>query len=203
MHRAPDAGHQLRTMLAALPLLILCACDKPVVLGPGVFAPEPPRQQAIDATPLTSGDFLLQPRADFEITAKLLASKRYRFDELAAIAPWDFALGWGVASDEGALAGTRVTQGGRKMYWHLYDAPLSLDAIERHSANVHLIPASEEIHRQLSAVPRGAIVTLTGQLVDVTSPAGAFTPTSLTRTDTGAGACEILRVESFSVTSTP
>jgi hypothetical protein len=44
-----------------------------------------------------------------------------------------------------------------------------------------------------------AVVHLRGTLVDATRDDGAWLRTSLTRTDTGAGACEVMLVESFEV----
>lgn len=85
------------------------------------------------------------------------------------------------------------------MYWHLYDSPLDIRLVEQSSANVHLIPASDEITAALAAAPIGAIVHLAGDLVDVTLPNGDHVPSSLTRTDTGPGACEILFLRSIQV----
>ncbi len=45
----------------------------------------------------------------------------------------------------------------------------------------------------------GQIVTIGGFLVDVTGPGGFTWNTSLIRTDTGNGACEIVWVESLDV----
>jgi hypothetical protein len=45
----------------------------------------------------------------------------------------------------------------------------------------------------------GQIVTIGGYLVDVRGPNGFTWNTSLTRGDTGNGACEIVWVESLSV----
>ncbi len=174
----------------------LFACgEKSITYGPGVRAPAAPVQTSIADTELRVDDYVLTERADFSLTGKLLAKRRYRWDDLAGVAPWDFAVAWGALSDEVILAETRLVQGGRLMYWHLYDSPLPLTEVERSSANLHLIPGSEAIGEQLAAVPRGAIVTVRGRLVDVRLPDGKTIPTSLSRFDTGVGACEILKVE--------
>ncbi|CAN0585506.1 unnamed protein product, partial [Ectocarpus sp. 12 AP-2014] len=55
----------------------------------------------------------------------------------------------------------------------------------------------------LAAAPRGAIVALKGELVDLIHPDGRITPTSMTRLDRGAGACEILLVSEANVRLTP
>jgi hypothetical protein len=73
--------------------------------------------------------------------------------------------------------------------------------IETHSANWHVIPGSDDIRAVLDELRAGSLVELRGQLVDIE---GAQTRmrTSLTRDDTGAGACEILLASSVSVRET-
>ena len=76
--------------------------------------------------------------------------------------------------------------------------------IQSHVANHHLVPASEDVAREMKRVAKGDRVTLSGKLVDVEirDRAGriAFrSPTSLSREDVGSGACEQLWVESIEV----
>jgi hypothetical protein len=179
--------------------LLAAGCGESVMLGEGAFAAEAPRQWEISAAPFSRGDFLLEPKAGYQITAKVLSKRRYRWDELAPLAPWDFALGWGTLSDERWLRPTKVTQGGRFMFWHLYESPLNIDMVNQSSANVHLIPANSDILASIAKTPKGAIVTLQGQLVNVHFSDQRVIPTSLTRLDTGPGACEILLVESVTI----
>jgi hypothetical protein len=193
-------GRNLRAvgalLLMTLTVAALAACSRgrDVVLGPGVMAPHAPEQIAAPERVRELAGHRLRTRAGFSITAKLLSKRRYRWDEMAAVVPWDFALAWGAMSDEALLAGTRLAQGDRRMFWHLYDVPLPLSLIERASANVHLIPASTAIEEQLDRVPTGAVVTLRGELVDLFFPDGRVIPTSVSRHDRGDGACEILYV---------
>ena len=182
--------------------VLLGGCAERVELGPGVFAPAAPRQATISAAPFDVNGFRLQPQADFAITAKLLGKRRYRWDRLAALAPWDFAMGWGPMSDEALLALVDITQGDRFLFRHLRDTRLRphLRRLERHSANLHLVPADASVAAQVAAVPEGAIATLVGQLVHARHlRSGRRWLTSLTRGDRGAGACEILYVTGVSV----
>ena len=64
------------------------------------------------------------------------------------------------------------------------------------SANIHIIPANDEVKRQMSEVKEGNLVRLTGFLVDI-SDGETYLKTSLERGDTGAGACEILYVQAI------
>ena len=74
------------------------------------------------------------------------------------------------------------------------------------ASNNHLIPASRAIARRIGAIHVGDQIRMTGLLVDYTVTKDGqeiFTRrTSLTRHDTGNGACEILYVTDLSVVAT-
>jgi hypothetical protein len=59
-----------------------------------------------------------------------------------------------------------------------------------------MIPANKEIEDQLMTLGRNDIVSIKGRLVDVLEPDGRTWYTSRNRTDTGAGACEVILVTS-------
>jgi hypothetical protein len=126
----------------------------------------------------------------------VLSAERYRWDAGADLAPVDLALGWGPMSDSAMLARFRVTQGAR--FYTLYPQDDSVDVVValRHSANMHLVPASDTVQRVLESAREGHLVTLRGQLVDAVRADGFTWRTSLSRDDTGAGACELFLVES-------
>ena len=69
----------------------------------------------------------------------------------------------------------------------------------RHAANTHLVPADAGVRRQLAKIRRGQVVQLQGLLVDARAADGWRWQTSLTREDSGAGACELFWVQSVSV----
>ena len=169
--------------------------DRETYWRPGVLAAEPPAQtQLMPQTLAAPGGFQLTTRADFTARVRILGIERYRFDSLAAVAPLDFAVGWGAMSDTAVLDRLRISQGARYYFWYAAHLPAPIDEISSHSANWHLIPANRAQRRTLSGLHVGDVVTLRGRLVDVTGPSGVAR-TSLTREDTGAGACEILYVE--------
>jgi hypothetical protein len=64
-------------------------------------------------------------------------------------------------------------------------------------AQMHVIPADKDVESRLKKLRPGQIVTAKGYLVDVRGPAGFAWNTSLSRTDTGDGACEIFWVEAL------
>ena len=134
--------------------------------------------------------------ATYQITARILSVERYHFDFLAALIPEDLALGWGPMSDSRILDNMEISQSNRFYFWRSSSrVGLPRDVIISHSANTHVIPDNSLIAREMSRLRRGQVVTLTGILVDGKRDDGAWIKTSLVRTDTGAGACEVLLVQ--------
>lgn len=159
---------------------------------PGVLATEDPWQREIDSAPLIErGDFRLRPRAEFSATVRILRREDYRMGELASLVPTDYAVGWGPLSDSRVLEDVEISQSNRFYYWHTDHWPVDRATIETHSANWHVIPDNAAVRATLDAVKRGSIVEFEGELVDIEGREGRMA-TSLTRTDTGAGACEVL-----------
>jgi len=172
--------------------------DRAASPPPGVLAPAEPIQDSLEgASPIAHGRWVLQPRAHYDITARVLGRERYRFDALASLVPVDLALGWGPMSDGRVLARLDIEQSARfyTVHWKA-DEPLAPTEILRHSANTHTIPADRWVERSLEHLRVGEVVRLVGRLVDARRDDGATVQTSLTREDTGAGACEVMLVES-------
>ena len=86
-----------------------------------------------------------------------------------------------------------ISQGQRWFRWQTDQLPIPHTEISTSAANIHLIPADDHIRAQLLAVKQGSIITLNGLLV-AASDANAQWRSSLKRSDTGAGACEIIWV---------
>ncbi|MBN1267182.1 MAG: hypothetical protein JXA25_16950 [Anaerolineales bacterium] len=144
------------------------------------------------------GSCKLQPRASYMVQARVLHVRHYDLDWRAVCSPLDLALGWGAVANPEMDEWVQWSQSGR---WYFYtinvDGPLSLDEVALRSSNVHIIPATPTLSRSLLALEEGDVILLEGELVDTAVDLFGFrleTPTSLTRTDRGAGACEILYV---------
>ena len=139
--------------------------------------------------------YTVTPLARYSITAVVLSRDRYRFDDAAELAPVDLALGWGSMSIADVINELSVSQSGR---WYEYtyknEAPLDPQDIARHSANTHCLPADSAVRKQLLAVRRHDLVTLEGYLVEITTAEGFHWRSSLSRDDTGGGACEVMWV---------
>jgi hypothetical protein len=64
---------------------------------------------------------------------------------------------------------------------------------------VHLIPATEQIASLCKSLRTGSLVHLGGELVEATGPDIGTWRSSLSRTDTGNGACELMWVKEVTV----
>ncbi|MFO1344238.1 MAG: hypothetical protein U1F05_14115 [Burkholderiales bacterium] len=166
---------------------------------PGVLVGGEPVQRDVQAAPFRVRDYTLTPRARFRAEARVLAGERYRFAREADLMPRDLALGWGVMSDSSVIEQLAISQSDRFYFWKSRSSalPAQVEQIIASSANMHLIPASDSVARAIDRARVGQVIELEGMLVDVALPKGGNLRTSLTRTDSGAGACEIVYVESF------
>ena len=165
--------------------------------GPGELAPNEPRQRETNKAAFSFGQFELTPRAEYDIEARVLSVETYSTDGGSKLSPIDFAVGWGKMSDSAVLDHFRVRQGGRFFSIYPDEQAINLGEALLGAANMHLIPATSDLRDQLKRVRPGHIVHLRGFLVNAAGPNGYYWNTSLTRTDTGAGACELFYVESL------
>lgn len=169
--------------------------------GPGVVAPKAPLQVDLDGAPeFTRRDYLFRPLARFRIEARVLGVERYRLGREAELSPLDVALGWGPMSDDRVLSQLAISQGNRFYYYSWKDQPpIPLSSIIANSANMHLIPADGLVANRLDGVRVGQLVEISGELVSIRANDGWQWRSSLSRTDSGNGACEIVWVKEIRV----
>jgi len=188
------------------PVLAIAVCcfgvagllsGRPIDQPPGVLVSDEPLQVATRAAAFNLDEFELTPQADYDIEARVLSTETYSIGTDARLSPIDFAVGWGPMSDSAVLSHFRVRQGGRFFTIYPDEQAIDLDTALLGAANMHLIPANGRVRQQLEHTRVGSVVRLRGQLVNITGPNGYHWNTSLTRKDTGAGACEVFYVESI------
>lgn len=172
-----------------------------IVHPPGVLVHEAPRQRPVEGSQVIKlEDYRLTPRALFELRARVLSREDYRWDAGADLAPVDLALGWGAMSDQAVLDRIEVSQGAR---WYRtrydYPAPMADREIIRQSGNMHMVPANAAVRARLKEIRRGDLVWLRGYLVDADHDSGFRWRTSLSREDTGDGACELFYIERITI----
>ncbi|SEJ43305.1 hypothetical protein [Frateuria terrea] len=172
--------------------------QRPLHPPSGVLAADAPEQVDLDeGAVLQRDDVSLRTLAHIALTARVLSREDYRWDAGASLAPMDLALGWGRMSGNAVLARMEIDQSARFYHWHVDTFPIPRREIERSSANMHLIPANTGVRRAMERVRRGELVHIEGFLVDASRPDGWHWRSSLTRDDTGDGACELVYVEAL------
>ncbi len=185
-------------------LLALCgwwiySISRPVRYPPGVLVHGEPIQSAItteQSEPWAHGGYRVHALAGFDITARLLSRKFYNGDEISDLCPIDFAVGWGPMSDQAVLDRISVWQTARFFFWKYQNPPpIPKEEIVTHASNMHLIPSTPAVAAQLKTVRTGDLFRLRGLLVEATRPGSSTVRSSLTRTGTGKGACEVMWVE--------
>jgi len=62
---------------------------------------------------------------------------------------------------------------------------------------VHVVPADDGVRNSIEWTRTGRTVTLSGYLIEVEGPGMTKWRSSLSRTDQGAGACELMWVRDF------
>ncbi len=148
----------------------------------------------------------LVPRATYRITGYAVETSRLLLDEWDFVSPIDVALVWGPVADPAALRHVKFHLS-RRYVSYFWDGDLPVraqGALPSHISNNHLVPAGEEVARELDRIRVGDLVTLAGKLVDIEIRDGTGrvvrrSPTSLSRSDVGSGACEQIWVESAEV----
>lgn len=170
-----------------------------VAVPAGVVAGSLPLQASVAGErEFERNGYRIRALASFEISARVLGTEHYRLDREAQLSPVDLALGWGRMSDTAVLERIRITQRGRFYYWSTDDFPIPRREIETSSANMHMIPADDRVEAALKAIRKGQTVIVRGYLVEARAADGWRWRSSMTREDTGAGACELIWVESVS-----
>lgn len=170
------------------------------VISDNMLAPGQPVQRKLSRGPVFERDnYRIQAVASYTVQARLLRRENYRFDREADLSPVDFALGWGPMSANPLLDQLTITQNNRFYWLRWQDQSISSNLVMHNSANTHIIPANRSVAKDVAAMRPGQIIELEGYLVNVNTADGWRWNTSLSRTDTGAGACELFWVENARV----
>jgi hypothetical protein len=153
-------------------------------------------------------EYNIHPVANYSISGRVVSRRRYYsgwdYGLAADLSPVDFALVWGDLAKTQMDRFISYDHGQRFFHYHYKnDIPVTADYIISHSSNNHLIPATPKIDRAIKTVKAGELVQVDGYLVNVDAhtQGGGFMSwsTSLTRTDTGGGACELIYVTQLKI----
>lgn len=140
---------------------------------------------------------VMNAKAKYTIDGQLVSKKRYLHGFMNELAPYDFALTWGDMPKH--LNQIKFSQSSRFcLYKMKKNAKVDPKYVQNHMSNNHLIPASNNIKKAMRKARKGDLIRIEGHLVHVeTSKAGRMISSwnsSVTREDTGDGACEIIYV---------
>lgn len=187
----------MKKTISILLLLFLVSCNSEIKQPPGILAKDPPKQSPLIQSEVWERDeYFINAITQFELKAKVLGKERYRYDRESDLAPYDLALGWGRMSDQAIIDKFDISQRTRWFFWETDTYPIPRKEIEISAANMHIIPATEEIRDELDDLLVGEIIYLKGYLVSAISPKDGWSwKSSLSRSDTGGGACEVVWVE--------
>ncbi len=147
--------------------------------------------------------YFLTPIADYKIGAVVRGKKRYFFDKMSRIAPYDLALAWGMMAEPHYAKQISISQAKRRYRFQIKrNAAVSTDWVYLHSSNNHIIPAGYNVRKGLQSIRKGDKIYMEGQLVNVfasVSNKNLNWKSSLVRNDRGDGACEIIYVKKIRV----
>src|SRR5436305_14852902 len=81
-----------------------------------------------------------------------------------------------------------------RFFWYEYQnqPPIPKDQIINHATNIHIIPSTTELAASCKSLRCGALVHLSGELVEATGADIGTWRSSFSRTDSGKGAWELL-----------
>ncbi|WP_180160783.1 hypothetical protein [Acinetobacter sp. YH01004] len=164
----------------ALPCSVYAAVERNIAKG----LPPVVKGQSIEVLQPFKGDF------------RILGSKIYQDDAQAKFSPIDYAVSWGLFAEPEIARHITVNQYDRYLNWKIDRLPVPAEQAMQMVSNMHIIPASPKIAKDIQKVKRGDLVRLKGELVEVKDHDLVWT-SSLTPTDTGDGACEVFRVSSI------
>ena len=149
---------------------------RPIEHQPGIIAPDAPVQTAIDKTPLGQiHGYSIEAVALYDLTARVLGTKRYYAGPGSDLVPVDVAVAWGRMSDQAVLDRLKISQGNRFFFYQWKNTPTPASRGNRRpAANMHVIPANASVSDLIRRLRSGEVVRMRGYLVNVTGPRDFF-----------------------------
>ena len=185
--------------------------DREISHPPGILVPELPRVSDTERPAWISKDGLhYKPLKHLQIRARLLSRSNVTLGSWTDISPVDLGLGWGRMSDSSIIEQLDMRQynapigGSRFLAFRVRpDAPIrhwprrEQEALFNELTHVHAIPADDSVEKRLRGLRPGQVLTLAGQLVQMSDEKGhALLTSSLVLGDRN---CEIMWVESLAL----
>lgn len=165
---------------------------------PGIVVKEPPLQKDLkEEKKWNHNGYLITALAEFEMTGRVLIAERYWSGREADLSPVDLTMAWCEASDTSLLEKIDFYKLERYYRYEWNDPSVDKNVLRENTANMHMIPATDSVSTLLKSVKREDLVHLRGYLIEARATDGWQWRSSLTRSDQGNGACEVIWVENI------
>jgi hypothetical protein len=186
--------------------LIFSGCNRPQVTGiesDEIDASEDPSQTLLSSqepvvVELKKGEMRLTPVAEYRIAALVVGKESYSYGWNAEVSPIDLALAWGKLAEPESRRYVFYSQSNRWTSFKMKEgSPFKPAYVTSHACNHHIIPSTRNLWYAIKTIKEKQRVVLEGFLVNVAGTyegKAVWWKTSLSRTDSGDGACEILYV---------
>jgi len=193
-------------ILTILFLCFLFGCDRPKMTGiesDEIDTSRDPIQSSYKSDEpnireIKNGLFTITPVAEYKISGVVVSKETYSSGWDGEISPVDLTIVWGKLAEPEYDRYVTYSQENR---WYFYQyqpgSPFDNSFVISHSANNHIIPANENIHEAIKTIGKKDKVVLEGVLVNIKGTYKGQPVTwnsSLSRTDTGNGSCELFYV---------
>jgi len=156
-----------------------------------------PTQIKINPKFIYKKGFKLKLIYKFKIEGRVVSSKKYNWDSFAEILTHDIGIVWGKVSKTNIFDQFNWNQKQRFLIYSIREDKLNkiggAKYVNSHIANIHLIPKDWSIESKLNQIKPYDIIEIEGYLTDVYSKRRMIL-TSISRTDSGPGACEVIYV---------
>ena len=187
-------------------LFVVSGCHRPKLTGvefEKIDTSQDPRQTPCRSEESISrriegGVLFITPLAEYKVSGVVVSKKSYSDDWEGEISPVDLAIAWGKLAEPEC---DRYITFSHSHRWYRYQwkdgSPFDVSYVIAHSANNHIISARKNIDRALKMIKKRDRVVLEGYLVNLK---GTYQGrevawnTSMSRTDTGNGSCELFYV---------
>ncbi|WP_158551447.1 hypothetical protein [Rhodohalobacter sp. SW132] len=159
-------------------IIVLICCyflweQRPVRYGGGIIVESKPMVTHI-AFPnsIETDNYIITPRYQIEGKVRVIANKRYWFDDMRHVSSVDLLLAWDRMSDEDLLRRMLVKIDDRSYHVQMTKPPFQRGNIHDNLIMAHTIPATERIQDKLKSIRRGQLIHFTGYIVDIENRIG-------------------------------
>ncbi|MFZ2125872.1 MAG: hypothetical protein WA087_04125 [Candidatus Saccharimonadales bacterium] len=151
-------------------------------------------------------DYVVTPLYDYKISGIVVSKHDYGADTGSLSKPirYDLCMVWGRnVTDKTYLSPDISFSQGDRFCNYNYSKPVDFDVTQ--ISNNHLVTTNDDILKVIETIENGDEVVIKGMLIDLfVSPKAADVSTrswasSTNREDTGAGACEVIYIESIEI----